>query len=103
MELWIGCIAGALEEREFAEKLNAAGFTDVDIEPWRAYGVEDAGAHTSPTPASTWIRSRRRWPAGSSAASFVRVSPNRRRAAGRSVGIPNAPTEDRLLAPPNVG
>src|SRR5262245_10672961 len=34
MELWVGCIAGALEEREYAAKLKAAGFGDVEIEPW---------------------------------------------------------------------
>ena len=44
MELWIGCIAGALEEREYAAKLTAAGFTDVQIEPWRVYKLEDARA-----------------------------------------------------------
>ena len=43
MELWIGCIAGALEESDFATKLRAAGFTDVDIEPWREYRREDLG------------------------------------------------------------
>jgi SAM-dependent methyltransferase len=44
MELWVGCIAGALEEREFAEKLAAAGFSDIEIAPWRVYNVEDARA-----------------------------------------------------------
>jgi SAM-dependent methyltransferase len=44
MELWVGCIAGALEETEYAAKLTAAGFTDVDVEPWRVYRVEDARA-----------------------------------------------------------
>ena len=43
MGLWIGCIAGALEESEFAAKLQKAGFTDVDIEPWREYRREDLG------------------------------------------------------------
>jgi arsenite methyltransferase len=42
MELWVGCIAGALEAREYASKLTAAGFTDVEVEPWRIYKVEDA-------------------------------------------------------------
>jgi arsenite methyltransferase len=42
MELWVGCIAGALEENEYIAKLNAAGFQDVDVEPWRVYHVEDA-------------------------------------------------------------
>ena len=44
MELWVGCIAGALGEDVFAEKLRAAGFEDVEIEPWRVYSVEDARA-----------------------------------------------------------
>jgi arsenite methyltransferase len=42
VELWIGCIAGALRDTEYADKLRAAGFADVDIEPTRIYGVEDA-------------------------------------------------------------
>src|SRR5258707_11637424 len=42
MELWVGCIAGALGADEFREKLSAAGFGDVDVEPWRVYRVDDA-------------------------------------------------------------
>jgi SAM-dependent methyltransferase len=42
MELWIGCVAGAMEESEYADKLRAAGFSDVDVQPWRVYDVEDA-------------------------------------------------------------
>jgi arsenite methyltransferase len=44
MELWVGCVAGALEQREYEEKLRAAGFTDVEVEPWRIYLVDDARA-----------------------------------------------------------
>ena len=44
MELWVGCIAGALDERDYAAKLRAAGFDDVTVEPWRVYQVEDARA-----------------------------------------------------------
>ncbi len=44
MELWVGCIAGALEEKEYAAKLTAAGFTGVDVESWRVYDVDDARA-----------------------------------------------------------
>ncbi|HET7618593.1 MAG TPA: arsenite methyltransferase [Vicinamibacterales bacterium] len=44
MELWIGCIAGALEEADYAARLRAAGFVDVDVEPWRIYALEDARA-----------------------------------------------------------
>jgi arsenite methyltransferase len=44
MELWVGCIAGALQDTEFAAKLTSAGFTEVEIEPWREYNLEDARA-----------------------------------------------------------
>jgi len=40
-------IAGALGEEEFAAKLKAAGFEDVEIEPWRVYDVADARAFLS--------------------------------------------------------
>jgi len=42
VELWIGCLAGALEEKEFEAKLRSAGFTDVEIVPARVYRAEDA-------------------------------------------------------------
>jgi SAM-dependent methyltransferase len=42
MELWVGCIAGALEQSDYVSKLEAAGFQQVEIEPWRVYRVEDA-------------------------------------------------------------
>ena len=44
MELWVGCVAGALQEDEYAAKLKAAGFDSVELEPWRVYQVEDARA-----------------------------------------------------------
>lgn len=44
MELWIGCVAGALEEGEFRRLLADAGFGEIDIEPTRVYDVEDARA-----------------------------------------------------------
>jgi SAM-dependent methyltransferase len=44
IELWVGCVAGALAEDEYAAKLAAAGFADVEVEPWRIYQVEDARA-----------------------------------------------------------
>ena len=37
MELWVGCIAGALDESDYVGKLTRAGFADVDIETWRVY------------------------------------------------------------------
>ena len=40
--LWVGCIAGALEEREYRDTLVSAGFESVEIEPTRIYKLEDA-------------------------------------------------------------
>ena len=40
--LWVGCIAGALDENEYRSKLSAAGFEKVAIEPTRIYRIEDA-------------------------------------------------------------
>ena len=40
--LWVGCIAGALEEHDYLGKLKAAGFAGAEIEPTRVYRVEDA-------------------------------------------------------------
>lgn len=42
MELWVGCVAGALTDDEYREKLQAAGFESVDVEPTRVYDIEDA-------------------------------------------------------------
>jgi arsenite methyltransferase len=40
--LWVGCVAGALEENEFRRKLTEAGFEKVEIEPTRVYRIEEA-------------------------------------------------------------
>jgi SAM-dependent methyltransferase len=40
--LWVGCVAGALEENEYKTKLAATGFENVEIEPTRVYRAEDA-------------------------------------------------------------
>ncbi len=40
--LWVGCVAGALQENEYKAKLAAAGFENIDIEPTRIYRAEDA-------------------------------------------------------------
>ena len=42
VELWIGCVAGALEEADFKHLLTEVGFVNVDIEPTRIYGADDA-------------------------------------------------------------
>jgi arsenite methyltransferase len=42
MELWVGCIAGALEENEYRQKLASAGFAFIEVEPTRVYKVGEA-------------------------------------------------------------
>jgi ubiquinone/menaquinone biosynthesis C-methylase UbiE len=42
MTLWVGCIAGALEEKEYLAKLAEAGFSDLSLEVTRVYNIEDA-------------------------------------------------------------
>ena len=42
MELWVGCVAGALEESGYRETLTSAGFENVDVEPTRIYRAADA-------------------------------------------------------------
>ena len=49
MELWIGCVAGALEEQEFVRLLGTAGFVNASIEPTRYYTAEDAAAFLANT------------------------------------------------------
>jgi arsenite methyltransferase len=44
MELWVGCVAGALEEGEYHHLLEEAGFSGIDIEPTRVYRLQDAEA-----------------------------------------------------------
>jgi SAM-dependent methyltransferase len=47
MLLWVGCIAGALQDYDYVAKLAKAGFDDIDIEPTRVYDIEDARAFLS--------------------------------------------------------
>lgn len=42
MELWVGCIGGALEQMDYLKRLAMAGFAAIDIEPTRIYSIEDA-------------------------------------------------------------
>jgi arsenite methyltransferase len=47
MLLWVGCIAGALQDHEYISKLAKAGFDDIDIEPTHVYDIKDARAFLS--------------------------------------------------------
>jgi arsenite methyltransferase len=42
MELWVGCMAGALQEAEYLQKLHQAGFTSPEVQPTRVYKAEEA-------------------------------------------------------------
>ena len=42
LELWVGCIAGALTDYDYVAKLANAGFDNIGIEPTRVYSIEDA-------------------------------------------------------------
>jgi SAM-dependent methyltransferase len=42
LELWVGCVAGALRDEEYVSKLQSAGFVEATVEPWRIYQVDDA-------------------------------------------------------------
>jgi SAM-dependent methyltransferase len=42
VELWVGCVAGAMQDTEYTDKLVKAGFAAIDIEPTRIYEIEDA-------------------------------------------------------------
>jgi arsenite methyltransferase len=53
VEAWIGCVAGALEEREYQRKLERQGFTDVTVEIWREYDMYDGRF------ASAFVRARK--------------------------------------------
>ncbi len=70
--LWVGCVAGALDETDYCKKL-VAGFENVEIEPTRTYRAADAG-NSSPPLASTQMRSHRKWMGNFSAPSCVRPS-----------------------------
>jgi len=57
MELWVGCIAGALDQEDYRNKLIAAGFDDVDIDTWRVY--DGISGEADGTFASAFIRARK--------------------------------------------
>ena len=42
VELWVGCVAGAVEESDYRRMLTAAGFDQVDVDPWRVYDLAQA-------------------------------------------------------------
>jgi SAM-dependent methyltransferase len=71
MELWVGCIAGALRDSEYVTKLAKAGFTDASIENWRVYGASDATAILDQAGITTEVRAAAE---GMFASAFVRAT-----------------------------
>lgn len=53
LELWVGCVAGALRDDEYVSKLRSAGFADVELDAWRVYQSSDERI------ASAFIRARK--------------------------------------------
>jgi arsenite methyltransferase len=58
MELWVGCVAGALTEREYQRLLGQAGFEEIGIEPTRIYQIEDAKTFLEGTGLNTEVLAR---------------------------------------------
>jgi arsenite methyltransferase len=58
MELWVGCIAGALTEQEYYQRLGEAGFEEIGIEPTRVYEIEDAKSFLAGVGLNTEILAR---------------------------------------------
>ena len=60
VELWTGCVAGALDDASYRDKLQAAGFASVEIAPWRTYNAREIGIQSDAVPpdafASAFIR-----------------------------------------------
>ena len=58
MELWVGCVAGALTEQDYHQHLWEAGFEEIELEPTRVYEFEDAKAFLAGTGLETEILAR---------------------------------------------
>jgi hypothetical protein len=58
MELWVGCVAGALTEEEFRAALRDNGFEAIEIEPTRIYEFEDARAFLTSAGLDTEVLAR---------------------------------------------
>jgi ubiquinone/menaquinone biosynthesis C-methylase UbiE len=73
MNLWTGCVAGALLETEYVAKLRAAGFTDIEVEPTRIYTQDDAAEMASSSCCSRDVTSLLEGLDGAVMSAFVRA------------------------------
>ena len=92
MELWVGCVAGALEEQEFLGLLREVGFENPSIEPTRVYKAEDAAAFLAGTGLN--VAQFAKDVDGKFMGAFVRATKPR---------VPAAPPTARSLTPLAVG
>jgi arsenite methyltransferase len=90
MELWTGCVAGALDEREFIGLLAGVGFENPSVEPTRVYGAEDAAALLDGTGLDTEIA---RQLDGTFMSAFVRATKP------RTTPTKTVPTRSLVTAP----
>src|SRR5262245_3330340 len=82
MELWVGCVAGALTEQEFHSLLWESGFEHIDIEPTRIYEFEDDKAFLTGTGLDTEVLARE--VGGRVMGAFIRATKPVARSAGRN-------------------
>ena len=59
VELWVGCVAGALDEQEYVEQLARAGFTEIGVEAWRVYDTADIAPEANGQFMSAFVRARK--------------------------------------------
>ena len=91
--LWVGCVAGALEENEYRGKLAGAGFEQIEVEPTRIYRTAEMPRDPLPPKDSTWTPSPPQVD-GKFMSAFVRgVKP---RAVARPAAAPTAATRHRM-------
>ena len=83
VELWVGCVAGALQEDDYRRFLADAGFTNIEVEPWRVYAVEDAREFL--TSAGVDVATAATQVDGKFASAFIRATKPGGREGGRPV------------------
>jgi arsenite methyltransferase len=100
MELWIGCVAGALADREYLDKLARAGFVDASIEVTRVYGADDAREFLAAQGAE--LQQLALQVDGKFASGFIRASKPAAALAGAAAQAASAAADTRGAAAPEV-
>lgn len=97
MELWVGCVAGALEESEFKTLLAQSGFDGIDIEPTRLYKSEDARVFLQDSGVD--VSANLEAIDGKFMAAFVRATKPGTRTAARSLAALNTDADSACCGP----